>query len=158
MKFLKKSKQWPVQRLEKRLAELKKEQRDSLTPPWAPEDARRNPKGAKAAWVVNVGTAQTKLRCALGEASKTHDRLCVNSRSATREQARRLGRTGRVFMELLGSRRTNGTEILAIGEGGNKEYLYTADTVHRALSGCFDKHLGAGRKSGTTGQTRTLSS
>ena len=63
-----------------------------------------------------------------------------------------------VFRELLGSRRANGKEILTIGEGENKEYLYTADTVHRDLSGHFDKHFDAGRKSGTAGQTRTLSS
>ena len=77
--------------------------------------------------------------------TKRHDRTCVNSRSATKEQARRLGKAGRIFRELLGSRHTNGKEILTIGEGKNKEYICTADTVHRALSGLFDKHFRAGR-------------
>ena len=89
---------------------------------------------------------QTKLRRALGEASKAYGRVCVNSRSAAREQDRRLGMTGRIFRELLGSRRKSGKEILTIGEGGNKDYLYTADAVHRALSGHFDKHFGVERK------------
>ena len=70
----------------------------------------------------------------------------MNKHTATREKARRLGKTGQIFRELLGFRRGNGKEILTIGEGDEKQYLYTADTVHNALSKHFDKHFGAGRK------------
>ena len=68
LKFLKKSKQWPAQRLERRLAKLPKEQRDDLPSPWTPDNTRLDPTGTKAAWLASVGTAQTKLRRAFGKA------------------------------------------------------------------------------------------
>ena len=110
LKFLKKSKQWSAQRLENRLAELPKEQRDNLPSPWTPGDTSKDPQGAKAAftaWLARVGAAQTKLRRAVGEASKRHARAIFNSCLAAREQERRLVKTDRIFRELLGSRRTN---------------------------------------------------
>ena len=76
-------------------------------------------------------------------------------RAGARERARRLGQTGRVFRELLGARRANGKEILTLGDGGEKKFLYTAEEVHKAFSGHFDKHFGAGGKSGTEGQRYT---
>ena len=75
-----------------------------------------------------------------------------------REHARRLRKTGRIFRELLGARRANGKEILTIGEGDDRDHLYTADTVHRAFSDHFDRHFGEGRKSVTVGPKSTLSS
>ena len=46
----------------------------------------------------------------------------------------------------MGVRRANRKEILTAGDGGATDHLYTAGTVHRAFSGHFDKHSGAGRK------------
>ena len=52
--------------------------------------------------------AAKKIRYTLGEASKRHARACINNHAAAREHARRLGKTGRIFRELLGARRANG--------------------------------------------------
>ena len=116
------------------------------------------PKGARKAWLKDAQEAEKRIRYALNEASKRHDRACINNHTAAREHARRLGKTGRIFRELLGARRANGKDILAIGEGGDKDHLYTADTVHRAFSGHFDKHFGQEEKSGTEGPKSTPSS
>ena len=146
LKFLKKIKECPAQWLERQLSELPKEQWDELPAPWSSNTARGNPKETNEAWLRDAQAAGTKIRRALGEVSKRHARSCINNHTVTREKARRLGKTGRIFRELLGSHRTNRKEILTTGEGDNKEYLYTADTVHKALSDHFDKHSGAGRK------------
>ncbi len=146
LKFLKKSKEYPVRWLERKMEALPLELQKELPAPWSGIAATRDPKGAKEAWLRDAGDAEKKIRRALGESARRHSRSCVNKHTATREKARRLGQTGQIFRELLGSKRANGKEILTIGEGKDKQYLYTADTVHRALSGHFDKHFGAGRK------------
>ena len=116
------------------------------TPRGTKSVARGHPRGGK------------RIRYALGEASKRHGQACINNHAAAREHARRFGKTGRIFRELLGARRANGKGILTIGEGADRGHLYTANTVHRAFSGHFDIHFGAGRKSGTEGPNSTLSS
>ena len=105
-----------------------------------------DPEGARKAWLKDAQEAEKKIWKSLSEASKRHDRNCINTNTATREHASRLGKTGRIFRELLGTRRANGKEIITTGEGEDREHLYTADTVHRVFSGHFDKHFGAGRK------------
>ena len=46
----------------------------------------------------------------------------------------------------MGIRRANGNEILAIGGGCEKQFLYTAETVHRAFLWRFNKYFEVGRK------------
>ena len=123
------------------------------TAPWTPPGATKRahismgehqsieePQGARKAWLNNARAAEKKIREALSEASKRHDR------TTAREHARRLGNTGRIIRELLGARRANEKEILTIGGGKAREHLYIAYTVHRDFSGHFDKHFVAGSK------------
>ena len=108
LKFLNESKECPAHWLERQVTELPKELRDELPTPRSSGTARRDPKDAKEAWLRDAQAAETKIRRALGEASKRHARSCINSHTATREKAWRLGKAGRIFRELLGSRRANG--------------------------------------------------
>ena len=87
----------------------------------------------------------TKIRKTLGVAKKEYDRECKTHRAGVRERVRRLGQTGRVFRELFRVQRANDKEILTTGEGNEKEFLYTAETVHIAFSGQFNNNFGAGR-------------
>ena len=146
LKFLRRSKEWQLPFLRGQLSELTPELQDELPSPWDSRRAAGDPRGAREAWPTDSQEAEKRIRRGLSEASKRHQRTCINNNTAAREHARRLGKTGRIFRELLGSRRANGKEILTPGEGESKEHLYTADTVHRAFSGHFDRHFGAGRK------------
>ena len=143
LKFLQKSKDWQIPHPQTQLSELPEEQQNELPSPWGNAKASRDPKGARKAWLKDAQEAEKKIRYALGESSKRHARACINTRTAAREHARRLGQTGRIFRELLGARRANGKAILTIGGGDDRDHLYTADTVHRAFSGHFDKHFAA---------------
>ena len=93
----------------------------------------------------------TKIRKALNVATKEYDRECKTHRAGVRERVRRLEQMSRVFRELLRARRANGKELLIIGEGSEKEFLYTAEIVHKAFSGHFNKHLEPGGRNGTGG-------
>ena len=54
------------------------------------------------------------------------------------------GKHGGSLGSSLGAKRANGKEILTIGEDTEKDCVYTAETVHRAFSGHFNKHFGEG--------------
>ena len=146
LKFLKKSKRLQIPCLRKQLSEPPQELQGELPSPWERGRAFKDSIGAQKAWLKDTREAQNKIRYALSKASKRHDRACIHSNTTGREHASRLDRTGRIFRELLGTRRANRKEILTIGGGDVKEQLYTVDTVHRAFSGHFDKHFGAERK------------
>ena len=82
-------------------------------------------KGTRGTWLEAAAAAVTPIRRALGEASKRHERSCMNNRAAAREQARRLGETGTIFRELLSPACKRG-RILTTGEGSDTKFLYTA--------------------------------
>ena len=107
LKFLQKSQRWQIPCLRIQLSELRQEQQDELPSPWERDRALKDPIGARNAWLKDTREAQKKIRYALSEASKRHDRACINSNTTAREHAHRLGRTGRIFRELLGARRAN---------------------------------------------------
>ena len=54
------------------------------------------------------------------------------------------GKHGGSLGSSLGAKRANGKEILTTGEGAEQEFIYTAQTVHRAFSSHFNKHFGEG--------------
>ena len=137
LKFLLKSKNWQIPHLQTQLSELPEEQKNELPPPWGSSEASRDPKGARKAWLKDAQEAEKKFRYALSVALKKHDCACINH-TAARERARRPGKTGRIFRELLDTRRANGKDILTTGEGADRDHPCTADTMHRDFSGHFD--------------------
>ncbi len=146
LNFLRQSGRWSLALLRQKLAQLPLEQQQLMPTPWDDARALLAPKAAKDDWASVAEEKIMELRRELSAATKEYDRARINHRTAVREKARRLGETGQIFRELLGAKRANGKEILTIGEGADTEFLYKAESVHRAFSGHFNKHFGAGRK------------
>ena len=115
--------------------------------------------GIHEAWLGKVGAAETKIRRALDKASKRYGHTCVNNRSAIREQAWRLWKTGRNFRELLSSRSAGGKEILTIGEGKNKRVsICTPQTQYTELYLATSTNTSEqGQRSGIAHRKHTLS-
>jgi len=105
----------------------------ALMPAWNENMLEMSHQQAQTAWGKEAEEAKKRIRKELGVATKEYDRECQNHRAGVRERARRLGQTGRIFRELLGARRANGKEILTLGEGDNKKFLYTAEAGTQGL-------------------------